>query len=258
MAEIAEILRYREFLYNLVLRDLKVRYRNSFLGFVWSLLNPLLMMAVFTVVFGILLQNSRPNFPIFLLVALLPWNFATSSVVGSVHSIVGNAHLIKKVYFPREILPISLVLSNLVNFALALPVLFLLMMIFGMPITYYALLLPVVILIQTIFLIGLAFLLSCLNVFFRDTEVIVDVLVLAWFFLSPIFYNMDELSARWAGVLYWINPMASLISTYRIILYDHARPDPLFVARTFATALAFLVVGYLVFRRYAPSFGEEV
>jgi lipopolysaccharide transport system permease protein len=253
-----ELYQYREFVRNLVVRDLKVRYRNSVLGFVWSLLNPLLMMAVFTVVFSILLRNNRPNFPVFVLVALLPWNFATSSVMGSVTSIVGSSHLIKKVYFPREILPISLVLSNLVNFALALPVLLALVLASQIPLTPYALLVPFIMVVQAMFLIGLALLLSCLNVFFRDTENIVDVLVLAWFFLSPIFYNMDELSARWAGLLYWLNPMASFISTYRIILYDHASPDPLFIGRTLFTSLAFLVVGYLVFRKHAPSFGEEI
>lgn len=253
-----DIVRYREFIRNLVLRDLKVRYRNSFLGFIWSLLNPLLMMSVYTVVFSVLLRNDIPNFPLFVLVGLLPWNFAVASVMGSVTSVVGNSHLIKKVYFPREVLPLALVLSNLVNFALALPVLFLLMAITRTQVTSGILLLPVIMFIQTLFLLGLGFFLASINVFFRDTEVIVEVLVLAWFFLCPVFYRMETLSEQYSRILYWVNPMASLISSYRLILYDHSPPDLFFLVRTLITASIFLVAGYAVFRRLSPRFGEEV
>lgn len=255
---VRDVVRYREFVRNLVARDLKVRYRNSVLGFVWSLLNPLLMMTVYTVVFSVLLRNDIPNFPLFVLVGLLPWNFAVTSVMGSVTSVVGNSHLIKKVYFPREVLPLSLVLSNLVNFLLALPVLFALMLVTGGSFTPYVALLPVIMLMQTIFLVGLGFMLSAVNVFFRDTEVIVEVLVLAWFFLSPVFYRMEQLSEQGSRILYWINPMASLISSYRLILYDNAPPDPLFMGRTLLTASVFLLVGYAIFHRLSPRFGEEV
>lgn len=253
-----DLVRYREFVRNLVIRDLKVRYRNSVLGFIWSLLNPLLMMTVYTVVFSVLLRNDIPNFPLFVLVGLLPWNFAVTSVVGSVTSVVGNSHLIKKVYFPRAVLPLSVVLSNLVNFVLALPVLFGLMLVTGGQLTTHVVLLPVLMVIQAVFLLGLGLALSAINVFFRDTEVIVEVLVLAWFFLSPVFYRMEQLSEQYARVLYWVNPMASLISSYRLILYDNAPPDPMFLGRTMLTASVFLLVGYAIFHRLSPRFGEEV
>lgn len=253
-----ELWAYREFIRNLVVRDLKVRYRNSILGFAWSLLNPLLMMIVFTVVFSVLLGQSNPLYPIFILVALLPWNFTASSVIGGVNSIVGNAHLVKRVYFPREILPASLVLSNFVNFALALPMLFVLKLILGSAFSPYILLLPVFMILQTLFLVGIAFIVSGLNVYFRDTEVIVDVFMLAWFFLSPIVYNMEDLSPTNSAILYWVNPMASLISSYRLILYNNAPPDALFLIRTIITCVATLVIGYVFFRRVAPNFGEEV
>ncbi|MCS7001579.1 MAG: ABC transporter permease [Dehalococcoidia bacterium] len=255
---LGELWGYREFLRNLVVRDLKVRYRNSFLGFLWSLLNPLLMMLVFTIVFGILLGQQSEAYPIFILVALLPWNFTSSSVLGAVNSIVGNGHLVKRVYFPREILPASLVVSNLVNFTLALPMLFLLKVALGSPVSGYVALLPLVLIMQTIFLMGVAFIVSSVNVYFRDTEVIVDVFMLAWFFLSPIVYRIEQLSPENAEWLYRLNPMASLISTYRLILYNNAPPDPLFLARTAFTCVVVLVIGYLVFRRLAPGFGEEV
>jgi ABC-type polysaccharide/polyol phosphate export permease len=256
---LAEVLEYREFLVNLVKRDLKVRYRNSILGFIWSLLNPLLMMVVFSIVFSVLSAGAPvQNYPIFILVALLPWNFTSASVSGAVNAIVGNGHLIKRVYFPREILPASLVISNLINLLLALPVLFLLKLVLGSAFSEYVLLLPLVLLLQTIFLLGVALLLSSVNVYFRDTEVIVDVFILAWFFLSPVVYNMEQLAPDFAQFLYWVNPMASLLSSYRLILYNNAPPDVLFMLRTTVTCLATFVIGYLVFRRLAPNFGEEV
>ena len=254
-----EVFRYRDLVRNLVVRDLKVRYKSSFLGFVWSLLNPLLMMAVFTLVFTVMMPNNRiQHFPVFILCAILPWNWFSSSVMGSISSIVGNANLIKKVYFPRELLPASVVLSNGVNFLLALTVLFAMLAVFGIGLTPTVLLLPVIILIQVVFLLGVAFFLSAINVFFRDTEVIMEVLILAWFFLTPIFYDIGDLFPQYERMLYIVNPMASLISSYRLILLWGAVPDAYFILRTVATSLAALVIGYLFFVNRARWFGEEL
>lgn len=254
----AEVLRYRELVRNFVRRDLKARYKNSVLGFLWCLLNPLLMMLVFTVVFKILMPNDIPNFPVFVLIGLLPWSWCVSSVMGGIYSIVGNPHLIKKVYFPRELLPLSVVLSNMVNFLLALGPLFLLLWAFRVPLASAWVLLPLIIFMQLLFLAGLALFLSCLNVFFRDTEVIMEVLILAWFFLTPIFYRVQDLTTQRARLMYIFNPMASFIQSYREILLDGSVPDSLFLARTFATALLVLAVGYAFFLRHAGRFGEEV
>jgi len=269
-----EVITYRELTRNLVIRDLKARYKNSVLGFIWSLGNPLLMMLVFTVVFTVMMPyNNIQKFPVFALCALLPWNWFSTSIMGSIQSIVGNANLVKKVYFPREILPLSVVLSNLVNFLLALVVLFGMLVFFQVPFTVWITLLPLIILIQFMFTLGLGFFFSTLNVFYRDTGVIMDVFLLAWFFLTPIFYPIEILPTH--RVLFglnldihrlvrWLNPMASLIDTYRLILYgspDGSPPGPPgfdFLARTFFTALMVLVMGYLVFARYSPVFGEEV
>lgn len=258
MERLGELLRYRELVRNLVVRDLKARYKNSVLGFVWCLLNPLLMMLVFTVVFTVLMPTNIPNFPIFVLAGLLPWNLTTSAVMGSITSIVGNAHLIQKVYFPRELLPISTVLSNVVNFLLALVALFAMLFVFRIPFTPLLLLLPVVLLIQVLFLCGLALFFSCLNVFYRDTGVIMDVVLLAWFFLTPVFYRVEDLAGQWSRLMYIFNPMASLLSSYRLILIHGAPPEPLFMLRITLTALVVLLVGYLFFLRYSSSFGEEV
>ncbi len=273
-ARLAELISYRDLIVNLVVRDLKVRYKSSVLGFIWSLLNPLLMMLVFTVVFTVLFPSNRiAHFPIFLLSGLLPWNFFSTAVTGSIGSIVGNAHLIKKVYFPREVLPISLVLANAVNFLLALVVLFAMLFVFGIGITPWILLLPAIMLLQIALTVGLAFILSTINVFYRDTMVIMEVVMQAWFFLTPVFYPIEylPLSGTLLGLnlpirrlAYIVNPMASIIASYRSVLYgsiDGSRPGPPgldFFLRTAITALLVLVVGYLIFVRSAKVFGEEV
>ena len=255
---ILELVQYRELARNLVNRDIKLRYRNSVLGFVWCLGNPLLMMAVFTVVFTILMPTDIPKYPVFILCALLPWNYFNTSIMGAIDSIVGNAHLIKKVYFPREVLPLSIVLANLVNFLLALIVLFAMLFAFRVRLTPWALYLPLIILIQTIFTLGLALIFATLNVFYRDTKIIMEVGMLAWFFLTPVFYRIEDLVPQYARLMYWVNPMASFISWYRIVLYHGTSMEPGFIFRTFVTSVIALVVGYLVFTRYSSVFGEEV
>lgn len=269
-----ELITYRELIRNLVIRDLKARYKNSVLGFLWSLANPLLMMLVFTIVFTVMIPNYNiQKFPVFVLCALLPWNWFSTSIMGSIQSIVGNASLVKKVYFPREVLPLSVVLSNLVNFLLALVVLFGMILAFRVPVTPWIMLLPVIILIQFLFTLGLGFILSTVNVFYRDTGVIMDVVLLAWFFLTPIFYPIDILPTQRVvlglnldihRLIRWVNPMASVIDAYRTILYgmpDGSPPGPPaldFLSRTLVTALVVLGVGYLFFVRYSRVLGEEV
>jgi lipopolysaccharide transport system permease protein len=267
-----ELWRYRDLLYNLVLRDLKVRYKNSVLGILWSLLNPLLMMVVFTLVFNVLSGSSDIQpYPAFILSGVLVWNLFAASVTSAIGSIVGNAHLIKKVYFPREVLPMAAVLGNVVNFSLALPVYFLLATLLGLPPTEKILLLPAVLLVQVLFTLGISFILATLNVFYRDTQIVMEVVLLAWFFLTPVFYPLKQvLPNGWTigGVfleshvvqrLYRIvNPMASIVATYRDILFWGNWPGLDFFMRTAVTAVLFFAAGYLVFLHFCPVFGEEV
>lgn len=267
-----ELWTYRDLLYNLVSRDVKVRYKNSVLGILWSLLNPLLIMLVFTFVFKVLAGRSQLQaYSAFVLCGILAWNLFSASVVGATNSIVGNGHLIRKVYFPRAVLPLSVVLSNLVNYLLALPVYFALATLLGRSPSVWVLLLPIVILVQLCFTLGVSFILATVNVFYRDTRIVMEVVLLAWFFLTPIFYPISEMGRggwnilglalssfdvqRWMRI---VNPMASVIASYRDILYWGARPGLDFFLRTAATAMLFLVVGYLVFLRFSPVFGEEV
>lgn len=264
---VRELWAFRELVKNLVVRDLKVRYKNSVLGVLWSLLNPLLMMVVFTAVFTVMRGQAVSDFPVFVLIGLLPWQFFSNSVMAATGAVVGNAHLINKVYFPREVLIISGVLSNLVNFLLALVVLVPIMLLFHIPLTIWAALLPLVILVQLIFTLGVSFVVATANVFYRDVQMIMDVVLLAGFFLTPIFYSLDILphSYRLWGInldvwrlMYYFNPMASIIANYRVILLGGGSPALDFFTRTLATALVFLAVGMLVFYRYQSRFSEEI
>jgi ABC-type polysaccharide/polyol phosphate export permease len=264
---VTELYRYRELIKNLVVRDLKVRYKNSALGILWSLLNPLLMTLVFTLVFTLMLpQYEIPNYPVFFMCGFLPWSFLAASLGGGTGSIVGGAHLIKKVYFPREILPLAEVLSNLVNFLLAIPVLFGLLLVFRVKLTPAAFMLPLIILAQTMFIMGMTFLLSTANVFYRDTQHILEIVMQAWFFLTPIFYPIKVLPSSGmilgmnVNIQLWarrLNPMASLVAWYREALYWGVPTGWDFFLRTLATCLAVLVIGYVVFCRFSPVFGEE-
>jgi ABC-type polysaccharide/polyol phosphate export permease len=267
MGHIRELWQYRELTWSLVVRDLKGRYKSSVLGFVWSLLNPLGMMLVFTIVFTVMMPSQIERFPIFLLCGLLPWNYFTGGVMMSTNSIVGNAGLVKKVYFPREVLPISTVLSTLVNFLLSLVVLFAVLIVMRARFSSWLWLLPAVIIVQTCFVLGMAFVLSALNVFYLDTIMIMDVLLLAWFFLTPVVYSIDILpnSYHLAGItvdirrwMYILNPMASLIAAYRDLLYWGYRTNLDFFLRTAVTAFAVMVGGYWFFLRHSGRFGEDL
>lgn len=269
VAKVRELWSYRELIRNLVVRDLKARYKSSALGYVWSLLNPLLMITLFYFVFALLLGSQITYFHIFLMVALLPWNFFAGGMAEGMMSVVGNSNLVKKVYFPREILPIATLLANLINFMLSLPVLFLVILLSGAAIKLTVLLLPIVMLIQAIFMLGMVLLLSSVSVFYRDTTHIMGVILQLWFFVTPVFYPLENIvSSGFAKLVRWANPMASLVDFYRDILYGGLvnqpdRPTPGLpsldgVARTALTAIAVLCVGAYVFHHLSDRFGEEL
>ncbi len=265
MAETAlPFLRYGDLFRNLVVRDLKVRYKKSALGFVWSLLNPLLMMVVFTIVFTILTVPNIENFPVFVLTGIMAWNFFAASITGSAYTIVGNSTLINKVYFPRELLPASLVFSNLVNFLLTLVVLFGFILAFGIELTPMVLFLPTILAIEVMLALGIALIVASVNVFYRDVSVLMDVGVTAWFFLTPIFYQLERIpqSISFLGIdvwrwVYMLNPMASIITDYRYVLLYGLPPirHSLFALGESAFVL---VVGYWLFRTLSVRFSEEL
>ena len=274
-ARLRELIAYRYLVQNLVARNLKVRYKNSLLGVAWSMLNPLLMMMVFTIVFTILAGGMDVAVPpAFILAGLLPWMFFSGTVTAATSSLVDNSHLIKKVYFPREALPLSIMLSNLVHFLIALPIYFILAIVLGIPGaeegTYWPHLawLPVIVAVQAIFALGLSFFTATVNVFYRDMEIVMDTLILAWFFVTPVFYDFTKSFAATQVILgaevpvsriaFILNPMASIIAAYRDAIYYGRMIAPDFFLRTAITSVIVLVVGYWFFQRHNWRFGEEL
>lgn len=281
MPKLRQIWAYRELVRNLILRDLRVRYKGSALGYLWTQLAPLLLMLVFWFVFSTFFQTGTAMFAIFLIVALLPWNYCAEAVMGGTRSIIDNANLIKKVFFPREVLPLVSVFSSLVNYLLSLPMMFVVMLVvqllypplaeegrlnFSRTMAY----LPVLIVIQTLFLVGVVLFLSTLAVFFRDTVHLIGIVIQFWFFLTPVVYSLEYIgvSESIARLIRWMNPMASLVEFYREILYGNpvgigaiptpAVPAPDSVLRVLVTALMVLAVGYWFFQRNSGHFGEEI
>lgn len=264
ISSLTGLLEYKELLINLVKKELKVKYKNSALGFFWSLLNPILMMLVFTFIFTMtpLKMLAVPNFPIFFLAGLLPWNFFSNTVTGATGSIVGNGPLIKKVFFPRELLPVSISLANLVNFGLELGV-FLLFILgtalveprfwaFYKFLPYLLLLLPIL----WLFTVGVSLLVSALNVYFRDIQHLIGILLMVLFYSSPIIYPAPNLGKY--DIAYKSNPITALVLSFKQTLYYMAPPGARLVAYALVVAVCTFIFGYFIFRRFEPAFAEEV
>jgi len=267
-ADLSSVVHYRELVRNLTIRDLKVRYRNSLLGFLWAWGNPIMMMLVFTIVFQVIARNaieSIANYPLFIMIGWLTWSFLTSGVNDVIGSVVHSSQLVKKIWFPRQVLPAAAVFANATNFLLALPLVVILILYYHIQIQPSVLIyFPIIFVSQLALVLGLAFFLAAANVYYRDTGVITSVLLTAWFFLTPVFYSVPQLTEDYARLVYYLNPMASIIEAYRTILYGSTNggppgaPDIGFLFRTLATGLIVLVLGYLVFTRLSRRFGEEL
>lgn len=254
-----DLYRYRHAIGQLALRDLRIRYSNAWLGIVWSLLNPLALTLVFTLVFTYMMPNGISAYPVFLLAGLLPWNFFSLSLNTSTQSVSGNAHLINKVAFPRAILPIAIVVSNAIAFGIALVPLSLLMLVFDIPFTRHLLWLPALLAVQMALSIGLGLGLSAINVFLRDTQQIVEVLTLPLFFLSPIFYGLESVTNPAVRALaQTLNPMASLITAYRQVIYYGQPPDLGALSPTLLTVAVVAGLGLVIFQWLSPYFADEL
>lgn len=256
---LTELLNYREAARLLTRRELQVRYSNSALGVVWSLFHPLIMTVFFSLVFTVMLPNTIPSYPVFFLAGLLPWNFFSLSVVGATTAITLSSQLVNRVYFPREILPLATVSANAVNFLVALAPLALLMLLYGRPFTPALIWLPLLIAVQFALCLGFGLALSALNVFFRDLQQIVEAFMLPWFFLTPIVYASDLITnpalRQWVFI---VNPMASLVTQYRRVLYHGLGPDWAALALTALEAGGLLLLGLAIFRRLSPHFADEL
>lgn len=261
---VSEIWAYRQMIASFVRRDLRGRYKGSVLGFLWTFINPLLQLMVYTLVFTVIMPSGIKNYHLHLFVALIPWIFFSASVTGGSTSILAYKDMVKKIYFPREVLPISTVTTNFVNMLLCFIVVFGVAFASGyVPVTgehYIALLylIPLFI-IEYVLSLGVAFLAAAITVYFRDMEHILGILVMAWQFLTPVLYNFDQIEDETVRAIFNLNPMAPIITGYRNIIYHQTAPtNVLELLYAFAVGLAVLAVGWLVFEKFKRRFAEEL
>ncbi len=246
--------RYIPLMQHLVARDIKLKYRRSFLGYVWSILNPLLIMLVLTVVFSQMFKRDITNYPVYLFSGRMLFSFMTDSTNSAMHAIQRNSGLLKKAYVPKYIFPLANVTSSAVTFLFSLGAFILLILVTGTPISYHVLAFPLVLIQIYVFCMGLGFFLAQANVFFRDTQHLYSVFTTAWLYLTPIFYPLETLSEgmRWAIATF--NPMYYYIQQTRCLFLDHAFPSPMLILQGFLVALVIMVLGVWCFYKTQDKF----
>lgn len=252
-----KIYNYRELLKTNVKKEIRGRYKNSILGVMWSFLNPLLQLAVYAVIFGALLAGGDPTYHIYICVALIPWTYFTTAITQSAFTIIGNGDIIKKVYFPREILPISVVTSGAVNFVISTIIILAFVLCSGIGISQFIIFYPFVLLIQYILLLGISFIVSSITVYFRDLEHIIGVVLMAAFYGTPIVYKLEQLPAN-LQVLMQLNPMTHLINAYRDIFYYQQMPNMNILFILLGISIALTIGGYFLFKKLQKGFAEQL
>ncbi|MEW6187773.1 MAG: ABC transporter permease [Thermodesulfobacteriota bacterium] len=254
---VRELIRHRSLVSSLVVRELKARYRGSFLGFLWTFLNPILLLAVYALVFNFYLRIRVEHYAGFMFVGLLPWIWFSASLLEGTTSITSGGSLVTKVLFPSQILPAVKLLANLINYLLSLPILFGFLWIMGVYQGWPLFWLPLILILHLLFIQGLVLLLSAVNVYFRDVQHILSNLLTLWFFLTPILYPLAQVPApfrRWV----MFNPMAQIISAYQDIFFYNRNPDPRMLLIFLGLSLILLALGMSFFERYKETFAEKI
>lgn len=255
-----ELWAYRELLYFLTWRDIKVRYKQTVLGAAWAIIQPFMTMVVFSLFFGNLAQIPSDGlpYPIFAYAALVPWQFFANGLGGASNSLVGSANLIKKVYFPRLVIPISTVAGGLVDFALAFSVLLIMMLVYGILPTIYVVFLPFFVLLALTTSLGVGLWLSAMNVQFRDVRYVVPFITQFWMFATPIAYPSSLIKDDFLRAIYGINPMAGVVEGFRWALLDTGNPPGAIIIVSTVGAFLLLVSGLFYFRRMEKTFADVV
>lgn len=257
LTQIRSILDFRGLLVNLALKELRLQYKHSVLGFMWSMLNPLFMLAIYVFAFKYILHNDTPHFTLFLLIAELPWNFFQGAVLSGTNSLVNAGSLISKVYFPREVVPMSLVLSNLFNFIFTLGTLAIAVPMSHMPFNIYMAYFPIILIAQILFIIPLTLFLSIVTVIYRDVYHFMQVLLMAWFYLTPIVYPLSKVPGKFKLFMY-LNPMADFVHEYRLIIFHDRSPNWGLLGGVLVFDLVILLLALLIFRRLSKNIVEYI
>lgn len=252
-----EIYEYRRMLISIVRKDLRSRYKGSFLGFLWTFINPLLQLVIYSIVFPYLLRNNQENYPMFLFVALLPWIFFITSLQGSTTSIVNGANLVTKIYFPKMILPLSVIFTNLTNYVYGLIIVFPALIVTGVHLTLNVLWLPVILFVTFIFTLGLSLIFSALYVKFRDLEHIINILTMVWFYLTPIVFDITIFPEKVAKIIGY-NPMVPIIEGFRDVLLYGIQPNWGSLLYSLVIGLILVVFGIYIFKKRERTFAEDL
>lgn len=259
LRNLRELYQYRALLMNLTQRELRARYRASVLGFLWTFLNPTLQMAVYALLFKGVMRQDTPNYTYFIFVGLLPWIYFASSLGGGATAISDRRDLLTKVHFPAQVLPATVIATNLANYLLSLPLMVGLGLLFGVLPSWHALAFPIILFVQTLFILGLVYLVSALNVAFRDLQHLVANITMLWFFVTPVIYPASNIPDRWwRPILLQANPMAVVATSYQAIFYEHRLPDPQPLLMVAASSLALLWLASLLFEARREEFAEYV
>ena len=254
---------YRELLKSNIKKELRGKYKGSFLGILWSFINPLLTTLVYAIVFPYLLRGAQiPNYLIYLIVCIIPWNFFTVVISQGGQCVRNEAGIIKKVYFPRENLPICITVSGLVNFFISCVIIVVFLLGSGVGLSKYILLVPLVAVVQAVFSLGLIFIISSVNVYVKDLEYIVNFIVQMLFYGTPILYGIETIAGAsaptWIVTLVKLNPMTTIMNSYRNLMYHQRMFDvvPMILVATLSILL--VILGYIIFKKLEKGFAEEL
>ena len=252
-----EIYEYRQLLKSNISKEVRGKYKGSFLGVLWSFVNPLLMTLVYAIVFPFLLKSSQPHYTTFIVIAIIPWTWFTYTIMSGTNTFLVNAGIIKKVYFPREILPISIVTSGLINYLISCIIIGIFLLFSGIGFSVYILYLPLIVLIQYMLQLGIIFITSSIDVYIRDAEYIINFIVQMVFYATPVLYSIDMFPEKFRWILR-LNPLATIIESYRNIFYYKTNPDFKMLGITFIVSFIILIVGYAIFEKLKKAFAEEL
>ncbi|MDH6367905.1 MULTISPECIES: ABC transporter permease [unclassified Breznakia] len=262
MKLIQNLYQYRELLKSNIKKEIRGKYKGSFLGVIWSFINPLLQVLVYALVFPYLMDiKGTDNYLIYLVVGIIPWTFFTTVITQGVTSIRYNAGIVKKVYFPREILPISVAISGYVNFLISCIIVLIFVLIGGYGISWHILLVPIIGAIQMLFSLGLILALSAINIYVKDIEYIVTFIVNMLFYGTPILYKMNQFTGDVPGILVKlveINPLTTFMNAYRDVFMYHVVPDMKMGLLIVVISILVFLIGLVIFRKLEKGFAEEI
>lgn len=260
VSALREIVAHRELLWALGMREVRVRYKQSLLGVAWAAIQPLTMMFVFTIVFGRFarLPSEGVPYPVFSYTALLPWNFFSSAVSGAITSVAGGGALIKKVYFPRAVLPLASMLTSTVDFLVSAGVFGLLLAYYRVSVSWHLVYVAPLLLLQVAFMVGVSLLLGAFNAYYRDVRYVLPIALQVWLYATPVVWSMTLVPERYRPLYAAVNPMAALIEGWRAAVLRGSAPDAALVAAAAVTASIVLLVGYRYFHYVERNFADVI